>query len=239
MLIGPQNSATAGILADNLQSLRRQIAAAARSADRTEDCVTLVAVSKGHAQGCVRAAAALGLRDFGESYLQEALPKIDQLRALGLVWHFIGRIQANKTRAIAECFDWVHGLERLSIAERLSAQRPHYAAPLEVCIQVNIEAEAGKAGIDAEGALDLALAVHSLPRLRLRGLMCIPRAGQHRAANRACFAALRALRERINGHGLALDTLSMGMSADFRDAILEGATIIRIGTSLFGPRTNG
>jgi pyridoxal phosphate enzyme (YggS family) len=239
MLIGPQNSATASILPVNLQSLRRQIAAAARSADRTEDCVTLVAVSKGQPEGCIRAAAALGLRHFGESYLQEALPKIEPLRTLELVWHFIGRIQANKTRAIAECFDWVHSLDRLSIAERLAAQRPHYAAPLEVCIQVNIDAEAGKAGIDAEGAVNLALAVGALPRLRLRGLMCIPRAGQGPAADRASFAALRALRERINQRGLALDTLSMGMSADFRDAILEGATMIRIGTALFGPRSSG
>ena len=239
MLIGPQNSAAAGILAKNLQSLRREIAAAARSADRSEDCVTLVAVSKGQAESCIRAAAALGLRHFGESYLQEALPKIEQLRPRELVWHFIGRIQANKTRAIAECFDWVHSLDRLGIAERLSAQRPHYAAPLQVCIQVNIDTQAGKAGTDAEGAVNLALAVRALPRLRVRGLMCITRAGQGPAADRACFAALRALRERINERGLALDTLSMGMSADFRDAILEGATMIRIGTSLFGPRTSG
>jgi len=238
MLIGPQNSATASILAVNLQSLRREIAGAARGADRTEDCVTLVAVSKGQTQGSIRAAAALGLRHFGESYLQEAAPKIEQLRALELVWHFIGRIQANKTRALAECFDWVHSLDRLSIAERLSAQRPHYAAPLEVCIQVNIDAEAGKAGIDAEGAVNLALAMRALPRLRLRGLMCIPRVGQSPAADRASFAALRALRERINERGLALDTLSMGMSADFRAAILEGATMVRIGTALFGPRAS-
>jgi PLP dependent protein len=237
MLIGPQNSLAAGVLATNLQRLRQEIAAAARSAHRTEDCVTLVAVSKGHAPECVQAAAALGLRHFGESYLQEALPKIEQLRGLDLSWHFIGRIQANKTRAIAEQFDWVHSLDRLSLAERLSAQRPHHAAPLETCIQVNMDAQAGRAGTDVDGAVSLALAVHALPRLRLRGLMCMPRPGQGSEADRDCFAALRGLLTRINERGLALDTLSMGMSADFPDAILEGSTMVRIGTALFGPRT--
>jgi hypothetical protein len=238
MLIAPQNSSVAGVLATNLSALQREIAAAARAGHRTEDCVTLVAVSKGHGAGAVRSAAALGQLHFGESYLQEALPKLQQLGGLALIWHFIGRVQANKTRAIAESFDWVHGIDRLRVAERLSAQRPHYAAPLQACIQVNIDQERGKAGVEAEGAEALALAVHALPQLRLRGLMCILPDGRGSEADRRSFAALRALQQRINAHGLALDTLSMGMSADFRDAVLEGATLVRIGTALFGPRNN-
>jgi pyridoxal phosphate enzyme (YggS family) len=242
MLIAPQNSLVAGALAANLSALQREIAAAAHASHRTEDCVTLVAVSKGHAADAVRSAAGLGQLQFGESYLQEALPKLEQLRDLALSWHFIGRVQANKTRSIAECFDWVHGIDRLRTAERLSAQRPHYAAPLQACIQVNIEREGGKAGVEPEGAAALALAVHALPRLRLRGLMCILPEGRGSEADRRSFAALRALQQRINAqgeaHGLALDTLSMGMSADFREAVLEGATLVRIGTALFGPRNN-
>jgi pyridoxal phosphate enzyme (YggS family) len=165
------------------------------------------------------------------------VPKLEQLRDVALNWHFIGRIQANKTRAIAEHFHWVHGIDRLRIAERLSAQRPHYAPPLQACIQVNIDQEFGKAGVEAEGAETLALAVQALPRLRLRGLMCILPGGRGGEANRRSFAALRVLLQRINARGLALDTLSMGMSADFREAILEGATQVRIGTALFGPRS--
>jgi pyridoxal phosphate enzyme (YggS family) len=195
-----------------------------------------VAVSKGQPPECVRAAAALGIGHFGESYLQEALPKLEQLRTLPLCWHFLGRIQNNKTRAIAEHFDWVHGLERLSVAERLAAQRPAHAAPLAVCIQVNIDAEAGKAGVAADGALALARSVIALPRLRLRGLMCIAPQGRGALADSRTFAALRALLLQLNASGLALDTLSMGMSGDFREAILEGATLVRIGTALFGPR---
>jgi pyridoxal phosphate enzyme (YggS family) len=236
MLIGPQNSPAAALIARNLQTLRREILAAALASGRNEDSVTLVAVSKGHAATSLLAAHGLGLRHFGESYLQEALPKMEPLRSLPLCWHYIGRIQANKTRAIAERFDWVHGLDRLHVAERLSSQRPHYAAPLQVCIQVNIEGEPAKAGVAAADALDLAQAVHALPRLQLRGLMCILPADRGSAADRASFAALYALQQRINGRGLALDTLSMGMSGDYRDAILEGATLVRIGTALFGPR---
>src|SRR5471032_1473460 len=173
MLIAPQNSLVAEALSANLLALRQEIAAAARTGHRTEDCVTLIAVSKGCEPGVVRTAAGLGLVHLGESYLQEALPKIEQLGALGLTWHFIGRIQANKTRAIAEHFDWVHAIDRLHIAERLSAQRPHYAPPLQPCLQVNIAREGTKGGVDAENAVALALAVQELPRLRLRGLMCI------------------------------------------------------------------
>jgi pyridoxal phosphate enzyme (YggS family) len=236
MLIAPQNSRVAAALQANFLALRQEMALAARAACRTDDSVTLVAVSKGHTAGEIISAASLGQVDFGESYLQEALPKLEQLRPLGLRWHFIGRIQANKTRAIAEHFDWVHGIDRLHIAQRLSAQRPHYAAPLEACIQINIDREPGKAGVAAGEAEVLARAVQALPGLRLRGLMCILPDGRGAEADRHSFAAMRALLQQLNAAGLALDTLSMGMSGDFRAAILEGATLVRVGTALFGPR---
>src|SRR3984957_5173876 len=213
MLIGPQISPTDAAIASNLQALRAEIAAAAAAAHRTDDCITLVAVSKGHGAEQVRAAAACGVTDFGESYLQEALPKIDALRDLALTWHFIGRIQANKTAAVAADFDWVHGVDRLRIAERLSAQRPHYAPQL----------------VQAVGAL---------PRLKLRGLMCILPPGGSAPDNRATFGAMQLLLQQLNAQGGALDTLSMGMSADFREAIAQGATLIRVGTAIFGPRPN-
>ncbi|MGA8708303.1 MAG: YggS family pyridoxal phosphate-dependent enzyme [Steroidobacteraceae bacterium] len=238
MLIGPQNSPLLEPLTTNLGALQQEISASARAAGRSEDSVTLIAVSKGHPGEAVRAAAGLGLRDFGESYLQEALPKIAGLRDLSLRWHFIGRIQANKTRAIAEQFDWVHGIDRLHVAERLSAQRPHFAPPLQSCIQVNIDAEAGKAGVAPEAAGELAAAVQALPRLRLRGLMCILPDGRGADADRRSFGALRTLAQRMAERGIALDTLSMGMSGDFRAAIAEGATMVRIGTALFGPRNS-
>jgi len=237
MLIAPQNSPVAAALAANLLALQQEITATARSAGRSEACVTLVAVSKGHGADAVRSAAGLGLRNFGESYLQEALPKIEQLRDPALSWHYIGRLQANKTRPIAEHFDWVHGIERLQIAERLSAQRPHHAPPLQACLQVNIEREGAKGGVDPEAAEALALAVNALPRLRLRGLMCILPEGRGTEADRRSFARLASLQQRLNARGLALDALAMGMSGDFRAAILEGATLIRIGTALFGPRS--
>jgi pyridoxal phosphate enzyme (YggS family) len=236
MLIGPQNSALLGTLSASLGALQQEMATSARSAGRSEDSVTLIAVSKGHPPEAVRAAAGLGLRDFGESYLQEALPKIAGLRDLDLRWHFIGRIQSNKTRAIAEQFDWVHGIDRLQVAQRLSAQRPHFAPLLQSCIQVNIDGEAGKAGVAPAAAADLASAVQALPRLRMRGLMCILPEGRGAAADRRSFAALRALLQQLAARGLVLDTLSMGMSGDFREAIAEGATMVRIGTALFGPR---
>jgi len=219
-----------------LQALRAAIAAAAAASGRTEDCITLVAVSKGHAEAAIRAAAALGVGDFGESYLQEALPKLAALAELPLCWHFIGRLQANKTRAIAERFDWVHGVDRLRIAERLSAQRPAALAPLNVCIHVNIAAEASKAGIAPAELPQLAHALVRLPRLRLRGLMCILPAGQDPAANRGRFTAMRSLLGQLREAALPVDTLSMGMSEDFPDAIQEGSTLVRIGTALFGPR---
>jgi pyridoxal phosphate enzyme (YggS family) len=243
MLIAPQISSAAEGIETNLQALRAEIAAAAAAAHRSDDCITLVAVSKGHAAGRVRAVAARGVANFGESYLQEALPKIDALRDLPLSWHFIGRIQANKSAAIAASFDWVHGVDRLKIAERLSAQRPHYAPPLQVCIQVNIAGDAAKAGVPPAGALELARALSALPRLTLRGLMCILPAGGTVVANRQAFQALAQLLRAINAAAGApaagtLDTLSMGMSADYREAIHEGATLIRIGTAIFGPRSS-
>ena len=236
MLIGSHISLTDDAIAANLQALRAEIAAAAAAAHRTEDCVTLVAVSKGHGAERVRAAAARGVTDFGESYLQEALPKIDALRDLPVSWHFIGRIQSNKSAAIAQRFDWVHGIDRLKIAERLSAQRPHYAPPLQVCIQVNIAGERGKAGVEPAAAAGLARSVRALPRLRLRGLMCMLPAGRSAEDNRQAFHALALLSQQINALGGGLDTLSMGMSVDYREAIQQGATLIRVGTAIFGPR---
>ena len=236
MLIGPQISSADDAIVTNLQALRAEIAAAAAAAQRTVDSITLVAVSKGHGAERLRTAAAHGVNDFGESYLQEALPKIDALRELPLSWHFIGRVQANKSAAIAQAFDWVHGVDRLRIAERLSAQRPHHAPPLQVCIQVNIAAESGKAGIEPAAAAELAGAVSALPRLKLRGLMCILPAGQSAHDNRQHFHALALLLQQLNAQGGTLDALSMGMSSDYREAIAQGATLIRIGTALFGPR---
>ena len=236
MLIGPQISSADDAIANNLQALRAEIGAAAAAAHRSDDCITLVAVSKGHGAEQVRAAAACGVTDFGESYLQEALPKIDALRDLALTWHFIGRIQANKSAAIAAGFDWVHGVDRLKVAERLSAQRPHYAPPLQVCIQVNIAGEAAKAGIEPAAAPALVQAVAALPRLKLRGLMCILPPGLSAQDNRASFGALQLLLQQLNAQGRELDTLSMGMSADFCEAIGQGATLIRVGTAIFGPR---
>jgi pyridoxal phosphate enzyme (YggS family) len=196
-----------------------------------------MAVSKGHGESAVRAAAACGVVDFGESYAQEGIAKIRALRDLAAAWHFIGRLQANKTRVIAECFDWVHGVDRLKIAERLSSQRPHYAPPLQVCLQVNILGETGKAGVEPQAAAELALGVRALPRLRLRGLMCILPTGLTIDGNRLGFRSLRELLHQINlATGGELDTLSMGMSSDYREAILEGATLVRVGSAIFGPR---
>jgi len=237
MLIAPHNSAVDTLISGNLQQLRVQVAEAAGAAHRTVESITVIAVSKGHDAASVRAAAAMGALHFGESYAQEAIPKRESLRDLKATWHFIGRLQANKTRSIAESFDWVHGIDRLKIAQRLSAQRPHHAPALQACLQINIAGESGKAGVEPEAAGELARAVAVLPRLRLRGLMCILPADLSSENNRRHFAALRRLREQLNAQGATLDTLSMGMSADFRDAILEGATLIRVGTAIFGPRT--
>ena len=234
MLMVPQNSL------EQVRKVRQRIEAATQAALRNVDCVTLLAVSKGHSANSIRAVAEAGVRDIGESYLQEALEKQEQLRdttqALGLTWHFIGRLQANKTRVIAAHFDWVHGVERLKIAERLSQQRPFHALPLNVCLQVNIGGEASKGGVSVSELPALAAAVAVLPRLKLRGLMCIPPDEEDPTRQRMWFAAMRRALEELNAAGAELDTLSMGMTGDFEAAILEGATLVRIGTALFGER---
>lgn len=200
--------------------------------------MTLLAVSKNKPARAILAAAEAGQRHFGENFVQEALDKMDEARRDDLVWHFIGHLQSNKTRQVAERFQWVHTVDRLKIARRLSAQRSPHAAPLNVCLQVNIDAEASKAGLAAADVAALATEVASLERLKLRGLMCIPRERSDPDEQREPFARLRDLLETLNESGLELDTLSMGMSADFPAAISEGATIVRIGTALFGPRDN-
>jgi pyridoxal phosphate enzyme (YggS family) len=228
--MGPQN------LAQRLHEVRERMAQAARAAGRNAQSVTLLAVSKAQPPEALAAAADLGLRDFGESYLNEALAKIAALQDRDLTWHFVGRLQANKTRAIAENFAWVHALDRLKIAERLAAQRPFHAPPLNVCLQVNLGAEASKGGVAPEEAWPLAQAVAALPRLKLRGLMCLPPPEADVARQRHWFGALRHLRDDLDARGAQLDTLSMGMSDDFEAAIAEGATLVRLGTVLFGPR---
>jgi pyridoxal phosphate enzyme (YggS family) len=209
------------------------------SAGRDPAAVTLVAVTKAQTAESIRLAATAGVTDFGENYLQEALPKMDQLAALALRWHFIGGVQSNKTRVIAERFDWVHSIDRSSIARRLSEQRPFHAPPLNLCIQVELVPEPNKGGIEPGELGPLAAAIAQLPRVRLRGLMCVPPPQADVAAERSVFARLRTLLEELNASGHKLDTLSMGMSGDFESAIAEGATLVRIGTALFGNRSGG
>ena len=220
-----------------LQAVRQAVSAAATAAGRAPDSVSLLAVSKTFPAAAVREAAAAGQRAFGENYLQEALDKMAALPDLPLEWHFIGPIQSNKTRPIAEHFAWVHGVDRLKVAERLSAQRPAELPPLNICLQVNVSGEASKSGVAPEEVEALALQVGQLPNLRLRGLMAIPAPADDVAAQRRPFALMRELFERLNAQGLRLDTLSMGMSHDFPAAIAEGATIVRIGTAIFGARS--
>ena len=222
---------------ERLQAVQARIAHAAREAGRDLATVRLLAVSKTFDAAAVRDVAACGQREFGENYVQEALEKQAQLRNLPLVWHFIGPIQSNKTRAIAENFSWVHSVDRLKIAERLSAQRPAGLPPLQVCIEVNVSGEASKGGVAPADLPALAEAVAQLPGLQWRGLMAIPAATQDVAAQRAAFRQVREQFDAQRARGYALDTLSMGMSADLEAAILEGATIVRIGTALFGERT--
>jgi len=198
--------------------------------------VTLVAVSKGQLPESVREAFAAGCRDFGESYVQEALPKMAALAQLPAAWHFIGRVQTNKARDVAEHFQWVHAVDRPRVAAALSRARPEALPPLEVCIQVNISAEASKGGVAPGDALGLAREVRGLPRLRLRGLMGMARHTGRREEQRAQFALLARTRREIHAAGIALDTLSMGMSDDFEAAIGEGATMVRVGTAIFGER---
>ena len=220
----------------NLQDVRERIATACQSAGRDVQEVTLLAVSKTFGPDAVRQAAAAGQLAFGENYIQEALDKMATLRDLPLQWHCIGPIQSNKSRLVAEHFDWAHTVDRLKIAERLSAQRPAGLAPLNVCIQVNIDGGPTKSGVLPEHALALAREVAALPHLRLRGLMTIPEIAPDFEAAHAVHTSARALFDHISAEGLALDTLSMGMSDDFPLAIAEGATMVRIGTALFGRR---
>jgi pyridoxal phosphate enzyme (YggS family) len=229
--MGPQN------LPLRLAEVRARMAQAAAAAGRSAQSVTLLAVGKAQPLERLAAAAAAGVQDFGENYLEEARAKIAALQDRTLTWHFIGRLQSNKTRPIAEAFAWVHTLDRLKVAERLAAQRPFHAPPLNVCLQVNLAGETSKGGVAPQELPALAAAVAGLPRLKLRGLMCLPPPEQERARQRYWFAQLRMHLERLNGAGAALDTLSMGMSDDFEAAILEGATIVRLGTVLFGPRS--
>ena len=220
----------------NLQAVKLAVVRAARTAGRSGDEVRLLAVSKTFAAEAVREAYHAGQLAFGENYLQEALDKIEALRDLPLEWHFIGPIQSNKTRPIAEHFAWVHSVDRLKIAERLSAQRPAGLPPLNVCLEVNVSGEASKSGVAPAELLPLARAVAALPCIRLRGLMAIPAPAADVDAQRAPFAQMRRLLEDLQRQGLPLDTLSMGMSHDFAAAIREGATIVRIGTAIFGER---
>lgn len=237
MLSRPQN------YSESVRGTLDRIAEACRNAGRSVDSVTLLAVSKGQSAAAIDAAAAAGAENFGENFLQESLPKLQALAGRELTWHFIGRLQANKTRPVAEHFQWVHGVDRLRLAERLSAQRPYHAPPLNLCLQLNVGGEASKGGVPAAEMPTLARAVSALPGIRLRGLMCMPPAEADVERQRLWFREARQVFDYLNEkgignqHGLGLDTLSMGTSADFPAAIAEGATIVRIGTAIFGPRT--
>ena len=220
----------------NLQAVRQRIESATRAAGRPPGSVQLVAVSKMFAPEAVREAAQAGLRDFGENYAQEGIEKIRELSALGLTWHFIGPIQSNKARTIAEGFDWVHSIDRAKIAGRLAEARGPGRNELQVCIQVNVSGEATKGGVAPSEAARLAEQVAVLPRLKLRGLMAVPEPTTDEALQRRRFGQLRELRDRLNRDGFAMDTLSMGMSADLEAAIAEGATLVRVGTAIFGER---
>jgi pyridoxal phosphate enzyme (YggS family) len=221
---------------EKLIQIRERIRRAARACGRSPDEITLLAVSKTKPASDVLTAYKAGQREFGENYLQDALPKIQAVRKPGIEWHFIGRIQSNKASEISRHFSWVHGLDRLKHAERLSTQRPTELAPLQVCLQVNLSAEASKGGVKPEDLPALAAAVSRLPGLKLRGLMTMPNPDTEAAAQRAVFARLRLLLQDLCARGLDLDTLSMGMSADMEAAIAEGSTMVRIGTDIFGAR---
>lgn len=235
MLTSKENADTTIDLAGGpaLEAIRARIADAATQAQRPAAAISLLAVSKGQSIEAIRRLAAQGLNAFGENYVQEALPKMTALATLNLSWHFIGRLQANKTREVATHFAWVHSVDRIKVAERLSAQRPAHLLPLECCIEVNLNGETTKAGVDPGALAEIIAALKSLPRLRLRGLMALPAPALDPIAQRAGF---RRLRELAAAYAAELDTLSMGTSEDFTAAIMEGATIVRIGTALFGPR---
>jgi PLP dependent protein len=230
MLRIPQN------LASNIQAVRSRIRQATAACGRSVDSVTLLAVSKTHSADLIRAAAQEGLEHFGESYVQEALPKIETLRGLELTWHFVGQLQGNKTRIVAENFAWVHSVDRLRIAKRLSDQRPFHAPPLNICLQVNVGGESSKGGVAPEELPELAREVAVLPRIALRGLMCIPPPEEEIEQQRQWFAQTARLLRTLHVPGTTLDTLSMGMSDSLETAIEEGATLVRVGTALFGER---
>jgi pyridoxal phosphate enzyme (YggS family) len=223
-------------IASNLQAVRNAISAAAVEAGRQSTEIKLLAVSKTFAPDALREAYLAGQTCFAESYVQEALDKLAALQDLPITWHYIGPIQSNKTRAIAENFSWVHSVDRLKIAERLSEQRPAHLPKLQICMQVNLSLEASKSGVTPDEVGTLASAIAQLPNLKLRGLMAVPLPTEDVVAQRQSFAQLRKLRDQLNQQGLQLDTLSMGMSHDFAAAIAEGATMVRIGTAIFGAR---
>jgi pyridoxal phosphate enzyme (YggS family) len=223
-------------ITDHLADIRERVVRAAQQAARGTDGVTIVAVSKQQSAQAIATAFHAGQKHFGESYVQEAIPKMDALQTLDLTWHFIGQLQANKTRAVAERFQWVHTVDRDRIAVRLSEQRPYFAPPLNVLIQVNQAAELQKAGVSEGNVAELAKIIQALPRLTLRGLMTIPPLYSTVAETRMLFERLAALRADLAADGISMDTLSMGMSADFEIAIAAGATCVRIGTAIFGPR---
>ena len=226
------------MMADKLQQVHRRIARACAAAGRPVESVTLLAVSKTFGPAAVREAFDAGQRRFGENYVQEGVDKIAALADLRaqIEWHLIGPLQSNKTRIVAEQFDWVHSVDRLKVAQRLSEQRPAHLAPLQVCLQVNISGEASKSGLAAADVPAVARAVAALPRLRLRGLMAIPEPAPDLEAQRRPHRALRELLALLQAQGLAVDTLSMGMSADLEAAVAEGATVVRVGTAIFGGR---
>jgi pyridoxal phosphate enzyme (YggS family) len=220
----------------NLNRVREQIVQAASACKRESDSILLLAVSKKKPASDIRQAWELGQRDFGENYLQEALQKMEELKELDITWHFIGAIQSNKTRDIAETFDWAHCIDRAKIARRLSEQRPPDLEPLNVCIQVNIDHESSKAGIELAELPELANAIHQLPGIRLRGLMTIPAPQESFELQRSAFAKLANALESLRQQGIDCDTLSMGMTQDMEAAIAEGSTLVRIGTAIFGER---
>jgi pyridoxal phosphate enzyme (YggS family) len=221
---------------DNLQAVTARIAGAARAAGRDPAAVALLAVSKTHASALIEEAFGAGQRAFGENYVQEAAAKMDALARLPIQWHLVGPLQSNKTRLVAERFQWVHTVDREKIARRLSEQRPQAMPPLDVLLQVNVSGEASKSGVAPREVAALAQAVAALPRLRLRGLMAVPEPTGDKGLQRARFREVRELLESLKRAGLALDTLSMGMTADMEAAIAEGSTMVRIGTAIFGER---
>ncbi|MBI5752331.1 MAG: YggS family pyridoxal phosphate-dependent enzyme [Hydrogenophilales bacterium] len=225
-------------ISNALQAVRERIARAAAQCGRQPASIALLAVSKTFGPDAIRVAYAAGQRAFGESYAQEALPKIAALSGLDIEWHFIGPLQSNKTKPIAQHFAWVHGVERAKIAQRLSEQRPPGLPPLNICLQVNVSGEASKSGVAPAQVAALARTVAALPRIKLRGLMAIPAPAEDVARQRAAFRAVRELFEQLNAQGFTLDTLSMGMSSDLEAAIQEGATIVRVGSAIFGERRN-